>query len=254
MIRHRSVSGLLVLFVALSCAGALLTASRAAAVFEEITETGDPGVLRISVDSATPLWAQLAPGDTAHWLVEAELRGAPQSTLAVELVTAVVPDELRGLTARVESCAGSFTFQPGQAGEAICSSAAVSVLAPTRLDALPRDGRRVELAQLWASEPRQLLVTLALPATADPQAFTGRLAIVGLGVHASGELTDPAPAGLEPVPPPVPSLGGGSLPASGSVMPLAVTGADALPLSTLAVGLLGVGTVLALRRRSGARS
>lgn len=247
---RRSASVLLVLFVALSCAGVLLTASRAAAVFEEIAETGRPGFLRLSVDSATPLRAELAPGDSTHWLIEAALHDASRSTLAVELVAARVPEELRGLTARVDSCSGVFELGPASTGGVACSGGAVSVLATTPLEALPRDGRRVELAQLRASEPRQLLVTLSLPAMADPLALTGEPARVGLGVHTSGELPGPGPAGLDPEPP----LVGSSHSADGSAPPLALTGADALPLGSLAVGVLGIGAVLALRRRdAGAR-
>lgn len=213
----------------LVCVGLGMTAARASAVFRELTETGTPGVLVLSVDSATPLWAELGPGDSSRWLVEASLRDAERGDLALELRANGALLLASGLTAGIEACPTSFDLG---GPEPACDGEAAVVLAPTPIAGSELEGRRFALAPLLRDAPRQLLVTLTVPASADARALAGTSANVGLGVHAAGDApsrpTPPAPADPR----------------------LPITGGDLEALAVLAAGLLGLGASLILRRRA----
>lgn len=219
---------LAVLFAALACLGLTLTAARAVAVFHEVTETGTPGYLVLSVDSETPLWAELAPGDSMRWLIEAALHDASSGSLSVELQSSGALPDASGMLTEVEACSGTFHLTEAHSA---CEGVLEAVLPVTRLTQVDRDGQRYELAQLDSGDPRQVLVTFTIPPDAHPQAIDGQTARIGLGVHAAGDTHSHS----EPIP---------SAPDD-----LAVTGAEILPLGVLAAGLIGLGVVLASRRK-----
>ncbi|MFA5607541.1 MAG: hypothetical protein WDA07_10180 [Leucobacter sp.] len=223
------------LFTLITCAGVALSSARAIAVFEEIAETGRPGYLQLSVDTATPLWATLAPGESMRWLVQAALVDAESGSLALELRSSGALPELSGMTAEIAACSGDFDLG---AVPPSCSGGVEQVLAPTPLAELPQSGGRFELAELRREDPRQLLVTFRIPEAADGDVIDGAVAHFGLGVHAAGEgsVTPVTPVPVRPVPP-----------------QLAITGGDALALGVLAVGLVGLGASALMVRRATTR-
>jgi hypothetical protein len=241
--RARTFTLLLIgVFSAIALLGLTLTTARASAVFQEIAETGRPGYLKLGAHSATPLQAKLRPGESTHWLIEASLLDAERSTLAVELDASGELLDVSEMTAQITACAGAFEFGASAGSGAEfedaeadirCLGERTAVLPPTSLLQLVRNGDRFTLAELRRGAPRQLLVQLSIPASADADALADRTARIGLGVHADGEdVARPA----QPVTPREPRL--------------PVTGADALALGVLAVGLIGLGGSLALRRRA----
>lgn len=215
-------------FAVIVCVGLGVTAARASAVFRELTETGAPGVLVLSLDSASPLWAELGPGERMHWLVEASLRDADRGDLSLELQASGDLITASGISAGVEACTGTFDLG---GREPVCDGTRSTVLAATALHRIAERSELLELAPLLSDEPRQLLVSVAIPQADDAAAISGRTAHVGLGVHVAGD-SGPRP----PAPPSPPRL--------------PVTGSDAGALAILAVGLLGLGASLALRRRA----
>ena len=226
--------------------GAALGADRAWATYRALTETGRPGYLMLSVDDRTPTWATLAPGESTQWLVRADLAGAAEGRLALELDAQGRLVSVGGLTAGVVSCARPFSGAPGALA---CAPGAVTVLPPTALRELDPRRAQVSLAALRADTPRHLLVTIAVPAEASRTEIAGTVARVGLGLHASGESSGrpPTPVPPTPVPPAVPSTAPGAPRAEGAER-LSVTGADLRALGLLAAGLLGCGAAIALGR------
>ncbi|WP_449282974.1 hypothetical protein [Leucobacter sp.] len=236
--RSRAIALLLAgVFAAVALLGVALSAARAAAVFQEITESGRPGYLRLAAHTTTPLQATLGPGESMRWLLRASLLDAELGTLAIELDAS---GELLGasaMTAQVVACTGAFrtgAHAGADLSRVPCSGERAVVLPATPLSQLAQRDDRFELAELRRGEPRQLLVQLSVPAEADAEAVAGRVARVGLGVHASGE------GGVRPV-----------TPVEGHGPRLPVTGADAVALGVLAVGLGGLGASLTLRGRAG---
>lgn len=236
--------------------GAALGADRAWATYRALTETGRPGYLMLSVDDRTPTWATLAPGESTQWLVRADLAGAAEGRLALELDAQGRLVSVGGLTAGVVSCARPFSGAPGAL---TCAPGAVTVLPPTALRDLDPRRAQVSLAALRADAPRHLLVTIAVPAEASRTEIAGTVARVGLGLHASGESSGrpptpvpptpvpPTPMPPTPVPPTVPSTAPVAPRAEGAER-LSVTGADLRALGLLAAGLLGCGAAIALGR------
>lgn len=224
---------LVVVFAAVTGFGVVLAGSRASAVFTEISETGTPGYLTLSRDTATPLWATLEPGQSMHWLIQASLHDASSGQLAIELRGSGELIETGGLTGGVDACAGHFDLTT-----LTCTGTLSSAVSPVALRDLPQAGGRVQLASIKQGEPRELLVTIALPSEAVIATDSTVDARIGLGVHAAGDV----PTSVTPIPPKH---------TTPPVSPrLSVTGADLLPLGLLAAGLMGVGGALALRRRA----
>ena len=220
---------LVIVFAAVSVVGLLLSASRASAVFTELTESGTPGYLVLAQDTTTPLWSSLQPGQSTYWLIQASLHDAEGGTLAIELRGNGDLIEHGGLTGSVDACAGTFDLS-----SLTCAGSRTTAVAPVALSSLPSTGEQVRLADIKQGAPRELLVTLTLPSTTVITAGERPSARIGLGVHASGtgkpEVTPITP--VRSVPP-----------------QLSVTGADVLPLGLLAAGLLGLGAALGWRRR-----
>ena len=200
--------------------GAVGTVSRAAAVWEDVTETGRPGLLRLNTATATPMWATLSPGDRTHWLVAATLLTAPEGDLRLELNASGGLIETGAPTVSVQGCDAGFTLHDATP---VCPDGGETFVAETPLSSVLTDDRMVDLNGIVRDRPRELLVTLAVPATASASRIAGQVVHVGLGLHASGASPGAAPA---PVPaPPAPRL--------------VMTGADAVPLALLAAGLIG---------------
>lgn len=222
-------SVLVIVFAAVAVFGVTLTASRASAVFTKIAETGTPGYITLSRDTATPLWATLEPGQSTHWRIRASLESATSGSLAIELRGNGDLIEKSGLTGSVDACAGALDLASLQ-----CSGVATSAVPTVALRDLPSVGDRVQLADIEQGAPREFLVTLTLPADAVIAEGALQTARVGLGVHASGGTATPStPTPTKPAAP-----------------QLTLTGADLLPLGVLAVGLVGLGTALSARRRA----
>lgn len=219
----------LTVFIAVTVLGLSLAASRASAVFAEITETGAPGYLVLSHDTATPLWSTLEPGQSSHWLIRASLNDAATGHLAIELRGTGELVRQGGLVGGVEACDGVF-----QLSTLTCNGDSTTAVAPVALRDLPQTNGIVQLADLHEAAPRDLLVTLRLPASTEIADGTTQTARIGLGVHASG---DSIPS-VTPITPTEQPPG------------LVVTGADALPLALIAAGLVGLGVTLAARRRT----
>ncbi|UOQ58972.1 hypothetical protein MUN76_07770 [Leucobacter rhizosphaerae] len=213
-------------------AGAVGTVTRAAAVWEEVAETGRPGLLTLNTASSTPMWTTLSPGESTHWLIAAVLHTAPEGTLQLEvsvsgeLVAAGDPSfSMRG-------CPAGFTQQ---GSTPVCPGGGETIIAETPLASVMADDRLIDLRGIVRGEPRELLVTLSLPPTASAEAVDGKVTHVGLGVHAAGDSP-----GVSPAPPVTPHL--------------AMTGGDAVPLVLLAAGLIGTAIcVRALRAPERAR-
>lgn len=215
--------------------GGALTVARASATFLEVTETGSPGMLSIARSSETPLWRTLAPGDTMHWLVEARLTDAANGTLSLELRADGALVESFGLSASVSACSQDFTFaSAGSSQVPMCAGTTLPVVPPTPLVAIATgsSGTLFPLAELQATQPRQLLVTLHLPPSAASAGIDGQEARIGLALHSSGE----------------------SPPSGDAQGPLAATGGDFLSLGSLGLGLLGIGAAALLRRAARASS
>lgn len=230
-IRQSLLRVLTVLFAAILVVGAGLTATRAAAVMHEVTETGLPGMLSLRAGPAAPHWADVRPGDRMHWPIEASLSDASVGSLSVEL-RAEGGLVAAGLTAAVEACTTPFVEGVTLEGAPTCETSATVVLTETPLvDLASASSERFALADLERDHPRHLLVTLHLPAAADPAAVAGAAATVGVGLHAAGD----TPAEVSPP---------GELPER-----LPVTGMDVSAVGLLGAGFLGLGACLLARRR-----
>ena len=208
-----------------------LTASRAAAIFTHLTETGRPGFLQLAIDPHSQLLAELVPGDSASWLVQASLRDASSSTLELELQgdgSMIANSDMR---VSVTACDGSFqAAAPG----AHCSGARTTVLDTVPLSDIIEQDHQFEVEALHRGQPREFLVTLSVPAATPLSRFEGQHSKIGLGLHVAGEDVTALP------------LHHGGSPA------LAATGEDVSALATLALGTVGFGlALLTLRRRQG---
>lgn len=223
-------------FGAVTALGVGLAATRAAAVFNQIAETGTPGYLKLAVDSDTQLFADLNPGDSATWLIQASLHDAASSTLSVEVQGQGAMIEHSNMRVTLISCSG--TFQGANAG-ASCSGTSQTLLNDQPLGQVIQSGQLIGLSTLIDGQPRELLVTLAIPASTPVALFEGEHATIGIGVHASG---NDAPPVVTP-------------PGQHSAQPhdLAATGTDAFALGMLALGLIGLALALSLLRTTNAR-
>lgn len=232
------VSGLILAcaFGIVTVCGLGFTATRAAAVFIQLNETGTPGYLQLAIDSDSQLFANLNPGDSASWLVQASLHDAPSSTLAIDIQGhgAMIANSDMRIT--LVSCTGA--FQGAFAG-ATCSNNSHTILSDESLDQVIQRGQLHTLSALQDGQPREFLVTLTVPASTPVSLFENEQASIGLGVHASGDNSPPV------VVPPG-STSGTALPTA----PLAATGTDIFALGVLSFGLLGLALAFAVLRKS----
>lgn len=235
------VSGLILacVFGAVTVFGLGFTATRAAAVFIQLNETGTPGYLQLAIDSDSQLFANLNPGESATWLVQASLHDASSSALTIEVQghgTMIADSNMR---VTLIACGG--TFQ-GAFAEASCSNNSQTILSDQSLDQVIQSGQLHTLSALQDGQPREFLVTLAVPASTPVALFENAHASIGLGVHASGESSPPVviPPGSPPLTP-MPT------------QPLAATGTDFFALGLLTIGLLGLVLAFTLLRVAKAR-
>ena len=233
---RNSALALALAFGVITTLGVGLTATRAAAVFNQIAETGTPGYLKLAVDSGSQLFADLNPGDSATWLIQASLHDAPSSTLTVEMQGQGAMINHSNMRVTLIACAG--TFQSATAG-ASCSGTSQTILNDQPLGQVIQSGQLTDLSTLQNGQPRELLVTLAVPASTPVALFEGESAVIGIGVHASGDNTPPVvtPPGQKAAQP----------------QSLAATGTDALALGMLSLGLIGLALSLSLLRTANAR-
>lgn len=215
------------LFAAVLVIGLAGTVSRAAAVWNEVTETGRPGLLKLNTATTTPMWATLAPGETTHWLIAASLVTAPRGALQLELSAGGSLIEAGNPTFGVTGCRAGFSTD---APVPVCPYGAETLVPETPLARIITHDKLIDLDDLIRGEPRELLVTLSLPEAASAEHISGKVANVGLGLHASGDTPE---AELEPEESPQ----------------LPVTGGDAVPLALLAAGLIGCAVCLRAARR-----
>lgn len=228
----RRVGALLAVLGALALiGGGALTVARAAAVLQDVAETGAPGRLMLRSDPGDPVWQDLAPGDTVHWVVQARLEGPPASTLALQLRSSGGLVLLGEMTVSVVSCTDPFHPAPDPQDPPSCSGTAAEILAqqPLAQVASSVHSDAYELAPLDTQHPRYLLVTLGIPAHVDPDVVADGSASVGIGLYASG---------------PGPSAGDGSADEN-----LAATGSDVAAIALVASGVAGLAAGLTLIRR-----
>lgn len=232
MIARRTLARTVLAVSALVLAvGASLTAVRAVAVVRDVTETGHPGYLSLASDPQAPHWQNLAAGDTVHWAVDASLADADRAHLRLELRSHGALVHAGRMQVSVIACSVPFAaagpLSAVDSAPPVCPGVSTTILAPTALaDVAGADrGTLFPLADLHEGQPRHLLVTLNLAAS-PAAAATAR---IGVGVHATGEQA--SDAGILPV-----------------------TGGDAGDLAALlitALGAVGIGAGLVLRRRAG---
>lgn len=208
------------------CAGAALTAERAAAVFDIVHDPTQPGDLVVNVADATPLFATIAPGDSVHWLLEARLFHAEEGSFELEfdadggLVTGA------GLSAGVTTCDTGFEII---SGDPVCAGAVDVAVSQEPLTELSMRVDPHALPALRHDTPRELLVTLRLPPGAANDLGEPPSADIGVGLHAA-HLAD-----------------GDDPPARSPELP--VTGSDLLALGLVGAGLVGLAGGVGLWRR-----
>lgn len=199
--------------------GILFTAERANAYLEDVTENGEQGLLSLRADPHPFHWQNPQPGEEKYWLIEASLADAEEGSLSLEmradgdLVTA------SGITAAITECSVPFTGSDGLDAQPECSGDITEVLPSTPISTMagPQEGKTFPMMRILEGEPRNLLVTLGVPE--DAQVPDGS-ATFAVRFHASGDSAVP----LEEEP-----------------NDLAQTGSNALALTLLAVGVIGLG-------------
>jgi len=217
--------------LAVLCAGVALLGGRAAAILDD-TAAGASGDLVLRSHPVTPVWRELWPGDTAHWVLRASLERAASSTLSLELRSSGSMVAEGGLTVAVSSCSSRFVSSGSAGDPPVCSGRKRTVLPERSLREVSGEhsGTRYELARLHQGSPRYLLVTLGVPAAAERAALANSSARVGVGLFAQGEQRAVGPDGDD--------------------RSLRPTGADAVAPVLLALGLAGIALGWTLMRRA----
>ena len=236
-------TGALVLAILALIAGFALISNRAVAAFVSVAENGLPGHLSLRADpyptTLNPDFMSLTPGDTVYWEIETSLVDA-SSPLTMQFKrdgTLVERPGTDGLQVRAQLCAQAWTNFPVAptcgtgATDIIPTSSANSIgtFGPLAANSAPVPGAApvYNLGTLTNAADKFVLVTLSIPAQADPdaqsdQTLMGLEASFGFGFTAMGD--DP-----------------GGLPN---------TGLDVTSLIVVGVGILGLGLVLASARRA----
>ncbi|KSW30188.1 hypothetical protein [Cellulomonas sp. B6] len=226
--------------------GVVLGAGSAATAMQDVPETGTTGRLVLS-SSHSPAQFVLAPGEPAHWRVDARLEDASRAELEVEVHSkGDVAEHPRGLWLDVRRCDVPWQESPGTptcaAGER-----AITRLAPGASTADPGAGPLFALDPVVAGSPEHLLVSLGVedsPEAAADETLMGLDNAVGLGLRAVAidDVPVPTPSASAPAPgapgtgaPPVAGGPGGRLPR---------TGDDPVLLALAAAASLGLGAGL----------
>jgi LPXTG-motif cell wall-anchored protein len=225
-------------------AGFALISNRAVAAFVSVAENGVPGHLSLRADpyptTLNPDFMSLTPGDSVHWQIETSLVDA-SSPLTMQFKrdgSLVERPGTDGLQVRAQLCAQAWTNFPAAP---TCGTGATDIIATTpansatfgplaaNTDPVPGAAPVYDLGTLTNAADKFVLVTLSLPAQADPEAqsdqsLMGLEASFGFGFTAMGQ-----------------DGGGGNLPN---------TGLDITALLVVGAGVLGLGLVLASARRA----
>ncbi|WP_396655303.1 hypothetical protein [Microbacterium sp.] len=232
-LRRRRTRWLAVATSALFVVAGVLLADSARAAFVDVPETGAPGRLVLSSDPYPAEFLSLAPGEPAHWLVNARLEDASRAELSLELrKSGELAEHPRGLRMTVQTCDVPWS----EDAVPVCAGSARTVTVAAPEDDYATTSPVFALEPLAAGTPRHLMVTLALasdPGAAADESLMGLRGDMALGLTAV--TIDDVPVGP----------GGGELPVTGP-SPLALLAAVALGL-----GLVGVGLLTRLRRQGG---
>jgi LPXTG-motif cell wall-anchored protein len=235
--------GALVLAILTLIAGLALVSNRAMAAFVSIAENGIVGHLSLRADpyptTLNPDFMSLTPGDSVHWQIETSLVDASSPlTMQFKRDGALVERPgIDGLQVRAQLCAQAWTNFPTAP---TCGTGATDIIPTTpansatfgplaaNSDPVPGTAPVYNLGTLTNTADKFVLVTLSLPAQADPEAqsdttLMGLEASFGFGFTAMGD--DP-PANLPN------------------------TGLDLTALLVAGLGVLGLGLVLASARRA----
>lgn len=247
---------LIALASAMLCAGALLTVERAAAVWLDVTtDQSLAGHLVLESLPEHPQWADMRPGDTAHWQITAALEDVDAGNLELEFHATGELIDLGALSVEVVACAEPFDvgvaiehrISPGAPSPTApaCAGFASVVQSLTPLAEVARNlgGGVFGLEVLQQGVPRYLLVSLVLSevpggagaasASATSASAAPAAATIGIGLHATGDqATMPSN--------PTPTDSKLRDPISGGGATLAPTGSDAVALGLLAAGLIGL--------------
>ncbi|MGO1543403.1 MAG: hypothetical protein ACTHXA_03590 [Gulosibacter sp.] len=242
-VRTRAMACFVVLSSLLVVFGVFLTADRAQAALREVTQTGEQGLLALSADPLPLHWQDVRPGEQTHWLIEASLSDATQGTLALEMHAEGEFITDLGLTAAVSACSVPFKGDAGATVAPTCTGAESVIVPTTAVSQIagPDAGEIFTLADLHAGDPRNLRVSLALPAEADPAIAADAEGVISIGLHASGEDDHRTAPGASSVP---------GAESEGLGGDLARTGGDLFALAILALGLIGLGVSVRSWRRS----
>lgn len=224
--------------------GLTLASHSAIAAFVGVPENGIPGHLSLAADpyptTIEPAFMSLAPGETQHWQISAHLVD-PSSPLTMQLKRdGELITHPGGLTITVQTCEQEWADHPANP---TCPVGATTIIPTTPLsslatfgplaantDPVPPAAPTFNLGTLTSTHAKYVLVSLSLPAQADATDQSDRTL---MGLHGSF---------------------GFGFTARGDDNPgtFADTGVEPAATVLTALGLLGLGTALLLRRRRGA--
>jgi len=247
--------GMLAASAVLALVGGLsLIGARATAAVVGASDTGMPGMLTLS-SGWSAAFLDVAPGEPAHWIIQAEIADAEWATLAVEIRSGgELADLDRGVLLQVDRCDDAWVAAataPARTAPT-CASGSVPVLAPTALREFRGSTERMDLPDITAAAGEHLLLTASVdPADSGDERIMGRSGTVAVGLHAQSGDPAEAPVSVSVVGPPAGGTGGfaGILPRTGNAL-------DVLSLALVAVGALGLGLLVrggAGRRRADER-
>ena len=241
---------------ALTCVSLALTTmalttitDRALALYEQVTETGVPGLLQLRSNPGTPVWHDVRPGTQMHWFIEASLTDADAGNLALELAVQGDLAAASAMRVTVTTCTEAFDEQTRLCADPIEALIDDALLADFSVPSTgdpsqasqagqsAQSGPVFALATLKRGTPRHVHLSLTVPAAASADAMADTSSRIGVGLHASG-----VDGGNDatPTPPATPEI---STPGD-----LPVTGADIAAPIMLGAGLAGLGLAIALWR------
>lgn len=232
-VRRSTSSVVMVLSTLLLVLGLALTTSRASAMIKVPENT--PGLLSIYTDSYPLHYSDMAPGEEAFVRLDVLLSDAEAGELSLKVrKSGDLATVNGGLEMEVQHCEDDWTNVPLSVTDGItpeCDTGATILLQIDESEDYRIDSPVFDVDDLERNHVEHLLVTLAIPATTDLAAVEGLSADFGFGLFASG-LDDPR------------------IITPGSVTPsvLAFTGFDALYLALIAVGAIGIGVAVRVRR------
>ena len=219
----------LIAFAAMLLAGLLLVSTRAWAEIQVPEQ--HPGLLSIWTDSLPLHYSDMAPGEETFVRLTVQLDDSNEGDLSLQLRKsgdlATVPG---GLEIEIARCDVPWTNVPTGVTEGVtpaCAPGAEPLLEATPGDDYSTASPTWDLDEIEQGTREFLLVRIGIPATTPVAVTEGLSADFGFGLFAEG-----ADAPTIPVTPAA----------------LAVTGLDVLALALIAVGAIGIGVAVRLRR------